>query len=116
MATISRNAAAARKAERALIRGKIQVLHGPNLIRLGTREPAVYGRGTLADINARPATKARAGGVAFAAFQSNHEGALIDRVHAAVAEGVGFIVINPAGLGAQGYELALAYALKHLTG
>jgi 3-dehydroquinate dehydratase-2 len=116
MATIPRNAAAARKAAPARIRGKILVLHGPNLNLLGTREPAVYGRATLADINARLAAQAKTGGVAFAAFQNNHEGAPIDRVHAAVAEGVGFIVINPAGLGAKGYELALACAVKHLTG
>jgi 3-dehydroquinate dehydratase II len=74
---------------------KILVLHGPNLNLLGSREPEVYGRDTLADINARLTTNAEKLGVSLAAFQSNHEGALVDRVHAAKSDGVGFIVINP---------------------
>jgi 3-dehydroquinate dehydratase II len=74
---------------------KILVLHGPNLNLLGSREPEVYGRDTLADINARLATNAEKLGISLAAFQSNHEGALVDRVHAAKSDGVGFIVINP---------------------
>lgn len=77
---------------------RIVVLHGPNLNLLGTREPAVYGRDTLADINRRLTRLADAAGAELATFQSNHEGALIDRVQAARAEGVDFIVINPAGL------------------
>jgi len=131
---------------------------------LGTREPAVYGRDTLADINRRLLTQAEAAGAELATFQSNHEGALVDRVHAARGEGVAFIILNPAGLthtsvtlrdaltgvaipfvevhlsnihtrepfrhhsyfsdkavgtivglGAQGYELALSYALRRLS-
>jgi len=131
---------------------------------LGTREPAVYGRDTLADINRRLLTQAEAAGAELATFQSNHEGALVDRVHAAHGEGVAFIILNPAGLthtsvalrdaltgvaipfvevhlsnihtrepfrhhsyfsdkavgtivglGAQGYELALSYALRRLS-
>lgn len=73
------------------------MLHGPNLNLLGSREPEVYGRETLAQINRRLEAKARAAGVGFASYQSNHEGALIDRVQAAKTEGIGFIVINPAG-------------------
>ncbi len=73
------------------------VLHGPNLNLLGTREPAIYGADTLADINARLVAQAKARGAKLAAFQSNHEGGLIDRIHAARNEGVGFIVINPGG-------------------
>lgn len=143
---------------------KILVLHGPNLNLLGTREPAVYGRDTLADINRRLTIQAEAAGVELAAVQSNHEGVLVDWLHAAREEGVAFIIINPAGfthtsvalrdaltgvaipfveihlsniharepfrhhsyfsdkatgtivgLGAQGYELALAYVLRRLN-
>lgn len=72
------------------------VLHGPNLNLLGTREPEVYGATTLADINAALVERARARGVTLAHFQSNHEGALVDRIHAARDEGVDFIIINPA--------------------
>lgn len=74
---------------------KILLLHGPNLNLLGTREPAVYGSTTLAEIDARLQEKAKLAGVDLACFQSNGEGALIDRIHAAKNEGVGFIVINP---------------------
>ncbi|PLC41652.1 type II 3-dehydroquinate dehydratase [Ralstonia pickettii] len=74
----------------------VLVLHGPNLNLLGTREPEVYGATTLADINAALAERATARGVTLAHFQSNHEGALVDRIHAAKSEGVEFIIINPA--------------------
>ena len=77
---------------------KLLVLNGPNLNLLGTREPEVYGRATLADIEATLAREAAARGAAVECFQSNHEGALIDRIQAARTEGVGFIVINPGGL------------------
>lgn len=75
----------------------ILVLHGPNLNLLGTREPEIYGRETLDDIDRRLGTEARGHGVALESFQSNHEGALIDRIHQAKAQGVGFVIINPAG-------------------
>ena len=75
----------------------VLVLHGPNLNLLGTREPGIYGRETLADIDRRLKREARRHGVALESFQSNHEGALIDRIHRAKGEGVGFVVINPAG-------------------
>jgi len=75
----------------------VLVLHGPNLNLLGSREPDVYGRETLSDIDRRLKAAARANGVPFASFQSNHEGALIDRIHEARNEGIGFIIINPAG-------------------
>ena len=74
---------------------KILLLHGPNLNLLGTREPAVYGTTTLAEINARLTERAKQAGAALECFQSNGEGALIDRVHAAKPAGIGFIVINP---------------------
>ncbi|MGH8766461.1 MAG: type II 3-dehydroquinate dehydratase [Burkholderiales bacterium] len=74
----------------------VLVLHGPNLNLLGAREPKIYGRETLAQINARLAAKARASGVGLVSFQTNHEGVLVDRVQAAKGEGVGFILLNPA--------------------
>ncbi|MBB6581078.1 type II 3-dehydroquinate dehydratase [Ralstonia solanacearum] len=74
----------------------VLVLHGPNLNLLGTREPEVYGATTLADINAALAERAGAAGVSLTHFQSNHEGALVDRIHAAKGEGTEFIIINPA--------------------
>jgi len=140
--------------------GGILVLHGPNLNLLGTREPGIYGRETLAEIDRRLAAAAEAAGRGLRAFQSNHEGALVDRIHQAAREKVGFIIFNPAaythtsvalrdalaavripfievhlsnvhareafrrhsyfaeiavgtiaGLGGQGYDLALTYAL-----
>lgn len=141
----------------------ILVLHGPNLNLLGTREPGIYGADTLDAINTRLATRAREAGLALDAFQSNHEGALVDRVQAARLDGTRFILVNPGafthtsvalrdallavalpfvevhlsnvharedfrrhsyfsdvavgvicGLGAQGYELALEFALRRL--
>ena len=75
---------------------KILVIHGPNLNLLGTREPTVYGRATLAEIDANLLAKAKNAKLKLCCFQSNGEGALIDRIHAAKAEGVAFILINPA--------------------
>lgn len=72
----------------------ILVLHGPNLNLLGTREPDVYGRQTLAEINARLQQLAAENGALCAAFQSNHEGALVDRIQAARQEAVDYIIIN----------------------
>ena len=77
---------------------KILLLNGPNLNLLGTREPATYGTTTLADIEASFASEGTALGLQVATFQSNHEGQLIDRIHAARDEGVRFIVINPGAL------------------
>jgi len=164
MAGRARSGAGSASKKRGGKKGGVLVLHGPNLNLLGTREPAVYGRDTLADINRRLLTQAGAAGAELATFQSNHEGALVDRVHAARGEGVAFIILNPAGLthtsvalrdalagvaipfvevhlsnihtrepfrhhsyfsdkavgtivglGAQGYELALSYALRRLS-
>ncbi len=77
---------------------KILILNGPNLNLLGTREPQVYGHTTLADVEALMAKLAAERGVDAECFQSNHEGALIDRIHAARTQGVGYIMINPGGL------------------
>ena len=77
---------------------KLLLLNGPNLNLLGTREPEVYGSTTLAQIEQSAVAQAQAAGAALAHFQSNHEGQLIDRIHAARTEGVDAIVINPGGL------------------
>lgn len=142
---------------------RILVLNGPNLNLLGSREPGHYGQDTLATIEADLGRLAAGHEIAF--FQSNAEFQLIERIHQAGADGVDFILINPAalthtsvalrdallgvaipfievhisnvfarepfrhrsylsdvavgvisGLGAQGYELALAAALRRLNG
>jgi 3-dehydroquinate dehydratase-2 len=141
----------------------ILVLNGPNLNLLGTREPGIYGADTLPAIEARLRAQAEAAGHRLDFLQSNAEHELIARIHRAPADGVGFIVFNPAafthtsvalrdallaggipfvevhlsnvharepfrhrsyfsdvavgvitGLGGQGYELALAAALRRL--
>lgn len=76
---------------------KILVLHGPNLNLLGSREPEVYGRTTLAEIDADLTSSAAAAGHELVALQSNAEHELIDRVHAAAKDGTAFILINPGG-------------------
>lgn len=75
---------------------KILVLHGPNLNLLGQRETHHYGHDTLQAIDARLVDLGRQAGVPVATFQSNAEGPLIDRVHAAKSDETGFIIINPA--------------------
>jgi 3-dehydroquinate dehydratase II len=77
---------------------QVLVLHGPNLNLLGSREPAVYGSTTLEQIDAELSEIASKAGASLSSFQSNHEGALIDRVHAARPDGTDFIIINPAAL------------------
>ena len=74
---------------------RILVLNGPNLNRLGTREPGRYGRLTLEDITRRLDAAAETAGVALEHFQSNHEGEAIDRIHRAGDEGVDGLLINP---------------------
>jgi len=74
----------------------ILVLHGPNLNLLGSREPGVYGRATLDEINERLMTLAGANGANLFCFQSNAESELVERVQQARADGTQFIVINPA--------------------
>jgi 3-dehydroquinate dehydratase II len=77
---------------------QILVLHGPNLNLLGTREPQVYGSTTLEQIELQLKQVAAAAGSQLISFQSNHEGALIDRVQASRSDGTDFIIINPAAL------------------
>ncbi len=74
------------------------VLNGPNLNRLGKREPDVYGRDTLADLEARWRDLADDLGVTLRIEQSNHEGALIDWLHEAADAGARGVVLNPGGL------------------
>lgn len=76
----------------------ILLLNGPNLNLLGTREPEVYGSTTLADVERAAHEQVKQAGAKLATFQSNHEGALIDRIQAAKKEEIDAIVINPGGL------------------
>lgn len=73
----------------------ILLINGPNLNLLGTREPHIYGYTTLLDVESSCTSQASAGGSTLTSFQSNHEGAIIDRVHLARDEKVDFIIINP---------------------
>ena len=75
---------------------RLLLLHGPNLNLLGTREPDLYGRTTLAEIDAELAAGAATAGHQLDALQSNAEHALVERVHAARDDGTAFILINPA--------------------
>lgn len=90
----------------------IYVLSGPNLNLLGVREPEIYGRDTLADIQARCESRAKKSGLAVVFRQSNHEGELIDWVQEAREKGCA-LIINPAGYGHT--SVALLDALKTLS-
>ena len=79
---------------------KIAIINGPNLDRLGKREPGIYGRATLKDLEKMLRAEAAAGklGVALTFFQSNHEGALIDKLGELADRRFAGIIINPGGL------------------
>ena len=77
---------------------RILVLHGPNLNLLGTREPHIYGSDTQPQIDVELTQIAADAGATLQSLQSNHEGVLIDRIHAARSDGTAFIIINPGGL------------------
>jgi 3-dehydroquinate dehydratase-2 len=91
----------------------ILVLHGPNLNLLGTREPEVYGRLTLKEINREIQRHAKARGARAECRQSNHEGELIDAVQTAAARGFRAIVINPGAL--THYSIALRDAVASVS-
>ncbi|KAI5912766.1 type II 3-dehydroquinate dehydratase [Thauera sp. 2A1] len=74
---------------------KVLVINGPNLNLLGTREPHIYGSTTLADVENGLRAQAQQLGLELECFQSNHEGAIVDRIHQARLEGVKFVLINP---------------------
>lgn len=100
----------------------ILVIHGPNLNLLGKREPEVYGRLSLQDINQSLTLHAQKAGFSLNTFQSNWEGAIVDRIHQAQDDGTQFIIINPAALTHTSVALrdallgvALPYIEVHLS-
>jgi 3-dehydroquinate dehydratase-2 len=93
---------------------KILVLHGPNLNLLGTREPEIYGRTTLAQIDADLSARAHAAGHALESMQSNAEHIMVERVQAAGGHGTAFILINPAAFTHTSVSLRDALAASHI--
>lgn len=89
---------------------KIAILSGPNLNRLGRREPEIYGTGTLKDLEKLVRAEARKLGVTVTFFQSNHEGALVDRIHALADRGIQGFIVNFAAYSHT--SIALHDALK----
>jgi 3-dehydroquinate dehydratase-2 len=98
--TLGRAIGAILSAVRALL-----VLHGPNLNLLGTREPAVYGRATLAEVDRQIRDHARRLGVRVECRQSNHEGVLVDWLQAAARQGFDGVVLNPGAFTHASYAL-----------
>ena len=92
---------------------KIAILHGPNLNRLGKREPEIYGTASLRDLEALIRAEAKKLRVAVSFFQSNHEGELIDRIHALADRGIDGFIVN---FGAYSHtSIALHDALKSVA-
>ncbi len=92
---------------------KVIVLHGPNLNLLGSREPGIYGTTTLEEINGALIERGEKLGLSVDCFQSNHEGALVDRIQEAGPDRDG-ILINPAALSHYSYALRDALAAAAL--
>jgi len=86
------------------------LMNGPNLNRLGKREPLIYGNETLEMIENRLRTLASQHGVNMDCFQSNHEGELIDRIHLAEDEGCNGIIFNPGAFTHYSYAIRDAIA------
>jgi 3-dehydroquinate dehydratase-2 len=95
------------------VAARVLVLHGPNLNLLGTREPSVYGRTTLARLDLLIQRHATGRGAQAVCRQSNYEGQLIDWIQGAAREGFGSIVINPGAL--THYSLALRDAVSAVS-
>ncbi len=91
---------------------KLLILNGPNLNRLGKREPGIYGAETLEDIERHLNVVAAKQGVELAFFQSNVEGALIDKIHEAEDDGLDGIVFNPGAF--THYSIALRDAVASI--
>lgn len=89
----------------------VLVLHGVNLNMFGRRDPAQYGTATLEDINAALATLAGELGVELATFQTNHEGAMVERIHAALDDGTAAVVINAGAWTHTSHAIADALAI-----
>lgn len=92
---------------------KILVLHGPNLNLLGTREPEIYGRTTLDDINKMIAARAKEAGVKADFLQSNHEGVLVDALQNAPKKGYAFVILNAAAF--THYSVAIRDAIAAIV-
>ena len=88
----------------------ILVLHGPNLNLLGAREPRIYRKETIQSINERLSRMARSEGASLQVFQSNHEGALIERVQRGKQQRISWIIVNPGGLTHTSVALRDAFA------
>ena len=92
---------------------KILVLHGPNLNLLGTREPEIYGRTTLDDINRMIAARAKEAGIEADYLQSNHEGVLVDALQGAPGKGYAFVILNAAAF--THYSVAIRDAIAAIS-
>jgi len=92
----------------------VLVINGPNLNTLGTREPEVYGTSTLPEIEAALIAQGAAAGLSVDTFQSNHEGALIDRIHEAGGDGTRFVIVNPGAFSHTSVALRDAFAAAAL--
>lgn len=92
---------------------KILVLHGPNLNLLGTREPEIYGRTTLEDINRMIAARAKEAGIEADYLQSNYEGVLVDALQGAPGKGYAFVILNAAAF--THYSVAIRDAIAAIS-
>ncbi|KTD17373.1 type II 3-dehydroquinate dehydratase [Legionella jordanis] len=93
---------------------KILVLHGPNLNRLGLREPELYGSTTLDELNQSLVQQAKAAGYALTAKQSNSEADLIELIHQAADDNIHYLIINPAAFTHSSIALRDALLAAHL--
>lgn len=92
----------------------VLVINGPNLNTLGSREPGIYGATSLPEIEAALIAQGAAAGLSVDTFQSNHEGEIIDRLHAARTDGTRFVIINPGAFTHTSIALRDAFAAVDL--